>query len=252
MDDEDDDAESNDETIMYSIKDDGTGSSTSPKPMPTALTHIEKIAKRIFRGERAYTRVVLEAGRVETNRDMVHILNQLVVKKLPLVLAKLRAERVKASHRGPEDVFSYNTVTHKTTISLPQDTMLVIPEDLSIQLGLRGKVYLGRRTRADDVTDVNYKNHTVYVYTDIIKKRCGRRHGGTPPPLRGSEKQVSRRYDDLRLSQPCLHPLNTNYLKEVTIYLRDSFGDPIPFDYGEVVAILGLRPIPPGLSGTLV
>ena len=109
--DDDDDAESNDETIMYSIKDDGTGSSTSSKPMPTALTHIEKIAKRVFRGERAYTRVVLEAGRVETNKDLVHILNQLVVKKLPLVLAKLRGERVKASHRGPEDVFSYNTVT---------------------------------------------------------------------------------------------------------------------------------------------
>ena len=52
---DDDDAEDNDETIMYSIKDDGSGASTSPKPMPTALTHIEKIAKRIFRGERAYT-----------------------------------------------------------------------------------------------------------------------------------------------------------------------------------------------------
>ena len=86
-DDDDDNAESNDETIMYSFKDDGTGSSTSPKPMPTALTHIK---------------------------------------------------RVQASHRGPEDLLSYNTLTHKTTISLPQDTMLVIPEDLSIQL--RGKV----------------------------------------------------------------------------------------------------------------
>ena len=128
--DDDDDAESNDETIMYSFKDDRTGSFTSPNPMPTALAHIEKRAKRIFRGERAYTGVVLEAGRAETNRDLVHILNQLVLKKLPLVLAKLRAERVQASHTGPEDVFSYNT--HKTTISLPQDTMLVIPDDLSI------------------------------------------------------------------------------------------------------------------------
>ena len=115
-DDDDDDGESNDETRMYTFKDDGTGSSNSPKPMPTALIHIEKIAKRLFRGERAYTRVVLEAGRPETNRDLVHILNQLVLKKLPIVLAKLRAGRVQASHRGPEDVFTYNTVTHKTTI----------------------------------------------------------------------------------------------------------------------------------------
>ena len=226
MDNEDDDAESNDETIMYSIKDDGTGSSTSPKPMPTALTNIEKIAKRIFRGERAYTRVVLEAGRVETNRDMVHILNQLVVKKQPLVLAKLRAERVKANHRGPEDVFSYNTVTHKTTISLPQDTMLVIPEDLSIQLGLRGKVYLGRRTRADDVTDVNYKNHTVYVYTDIIKSIVV---GDTEAPLLRCTAVKNKSQEDMTtydFPNPVYIPLNTNYLKEVTIYLRDSFGDP--------------------------
>ena len=251
-DDDDDDAESNDETITYSFKDDRTGSSTSPKPMPTALTHIEKIAKRIFRGERAYTRVVLEAGRAEMKRDLVHILNQLVLKKLPLVLAKLRAERVQASHRGPEDVFSYNTVTHKTTISLPQDTMLVIPEDLSIQLGLRGKVYLGRRTRADDVTDVNYKNHTVYLYTDIIKNVVV---GDTEAPLLRCTAVKNKSEEDMTtydFPNPIYIPLNTNYLKEVTIYLRDSFRDPIPFDYGEVVAILGLRPIPPGLSGTLV
>ena len=177
----------------------------------------------------------------------MHILNQLVVKKIPLVLAKLRAERVKAKHRGPEDVFSYNTVTHKTNISLPEDTMLVIPEDLSIQLGLRGKVYLGRRTRADDVTDVNYKNHTVHVYTDIIKN--------TEAPLLRCTAVKNKSQEDMTtydFPNPVYIPLNTNYLKEVTIYLRDSFGDPIPFDYGEVVAILGLRPIPPGLSGTLV
>ena len=89
----DSDDDGNDETVYYSIKDEGSGSSSSSKPLPPALTHIQKIAKKIFRGERSYTRVVLEEGRVESNRELVHQLNQLVIKKLPHVLDKLREER---------------------------------------------------------------------------------------------------------------------------------------------------------------
>ena len=43
---------------------------------------------------------------METNRDLVHILNQLVLRKVPLILAKLRDERALANNKGPEDVFS--------------------------------------------------------------------------------------------------------------------------------------------------
>ena len=220
-----------DETVYYSIKDDGVGSSSSSKPIPPALTHIEKIAKKIFRGERSYTQVVLEAGRVETNRELVHQLNQLVVKKLPHLQEKLREERRRACERGPEDVFSFNTFNQKTAISLPHDYMLVIPEDLSLQLGLRGKVYLGRRTKPEDMTDVNYRNHTVYVYTDIIKNVVV---GNTEAPLlrctgvKNNSEEAMMTYD---FPNPVYVPLNTNYFKEVTIYLRDSFGDPIPFQY---------------------
>ena len=106
---------------------------------------------------------------METNRDLVHILNQLVMRKIPLILSKLRDERVLVNNKEPEDLFSYNTLTNKTTISFPHDTLLVIPEHLSLQLGLSGKVYLGRRTKATEVTDVNFRNHTVYVYTDLIR-----------------------------------------------------------------------------------
>ena len=45
------DIEDDDETIMYSKKDDGTGTSTSKNPLPTALTPIEEIAKKLFKGE---------------------------------------------------------------------------------------------------------------------------------------------------------------------------------------------------------
>lgn len=249
---EEEEEDGSDGTVMYTIKDDGTGSTTSSKPIPSSLMHIEKIAKKIFTGQRAYTRVILEGGRADTNRDLVHQLNQLMAKKLPNVLRDLREERRKAGEKGPEDVFSFNTFNQKTSISLPHDHMLVIPEELSIQLGLRGKLYLGRRTKPMDMTDVNYRNHTVYVYTDIIKNVVV---GDTEAPLlrctgvKNSSEEPMSTYDFLN---PVYIPLNTNYLKEVTMYLRDSFGDPIPFEYGEVVALLGLRPILPGLTGTLV
>ena len=121
-----------------------------------------------------------------------------------------------------------------------------------LQLGLRGKVYLGRRTKPEDMTDVNYRNHTVYVYTDIVKNVVV---GDTEAPLlrcTGVKNNSEEAMTTYNFPNPVYVPLNTNYLKEVTIYLRDSFGDPIPFEYGEVVVLLGLRPIPPGLSGTLV
>ena len=45
------DSEDDDETVMYSMKDDGTGTSTSKNPLPTALTPIKKIAKKLFKGD---------------------------------------------------------------------------------------------------------------------------------------------------------------------------------------------------------
>ena len=225
------------ETVMYSMRDDGTGSSPSTKTLPAALTQIEKIAKELFKGERAYMRVILEGGRVETNRDLVHIRH---AKKLPLILAKLRNERVLANNKGPEDVFSYNTLTHITSVALPRDTLLFIPEHLSLQLGLRGKVYLGRRTKVLEVTDVNFRNHTVYVYTDLIRNVVV---GDTEAPLlrcmavKNQSNEAMTTYD---FANPVFIPLNTTDFKEVTVYLRDSVGQPIPFDYGEVVTLLGL------------
>ena len=59
------DSEDDNETIMYSMIDDGTRTSTSKNPLPTALTPIGKIAKKLFKGEWAYTRLIPEGGRVE-------------------------------------------------------------------------------------------------------------------------------------------------------------------------------------------
>ena len=105
-----------DETTMCTMGDEGEGTPISKEPHPKALSKIEKIAKKLFKG---------------------HLLVQ---KKIPLTLAKLKDERPQANGKGPKDIFSYNPVTLKTTISLPGDTMLVFPEHLSLHLGLKGKV----------------------------------------------------------------------------------------------------------------
>ena len=67
-----------DETVMYTLGDGGIGSSTSSNPLPAALNNIEKIAKKIFKGQRANSCFFVEAGRVESNMELVHLLNQLV------------------------------------------------------------------------------------------------------------------------------------------------------------------------------
>ena len=67
------DSEDDNETVMYSMSE--TGTSTSKNPLPTALTPIEQIAKKLFKGEQPYTRFILEGGRVKTNRELVLILN---------------------------------------------------------------------------------------------------------------------------------------------------------------------------------
>ena len=118
------------ETTMYTMGDGADGSSTSSKPLPKALGNIDKIAKEISKGTRAHSHFIMEGGGVETNRALVHILNQLVQKKIPLMVTKLKEESRQQGEKGPEDIFSHNSVTLKTTISLPRDTMLVILENL--------------------------------------------------------------------------------------------------------------------------
>ena len=66
-------------------------------------------------------------------------------------------------------MFEYDSYTQRTTVNLPVNYMLIIPEDLSYQLGLEGCVYMGPRTKAVRTTDVDYINHIVYIYMDLIQ-----------------------------------------------------------------------------------
>ena len=241
----------NDETVMYTLGDDGRGTTTAHEDLPKELKEIDKIARKLFKGHRAYTHFFMEAGRVDSNNELIEMLNNLMKKKIPLIVSKLKKEKTANGGKGPDVIFSYDNLTMKTTIALPADTMLVIPEFLSLQLGLEGKVHLGRRSRPTMVTDVNFRNHSVYVYTDIVKNTVV---GDTEAPLLRCIS-VKNQSPEAMVTEDFAHltflPMNTSNFQEVTIYLRDSTGQPIPFDYGGVVVVLTLRPFTPGYS-TLV
>ena len=66
-------------------------------------------------------------------------------------------------------MFEYASYTQRTMVNIPANYMLKIPEDLSYQLGMEGHVYMGPWTKGPQTTDFNYRNHSVYICTDLIK-----------------------------------------------------------------------------------
>ena len=122
--------------------------------------------------------------------------------------------------------FDVTRYTQRTTVNIPPNYMLIIPEDLSYQLGMEGRVYMGPRMKAARTTDVNYRNH----------KRA--------PLLRQMAVHPNSSVNMRTVDFPYLiyHPMKHTYFRQVSVYLRDSAAQPIPFEYGEVSVVLSLRP----------
>ena len=217
-----------------------------PRPfglLPDEVKDIEALARREYPQRRDYTQFSIPGGRASGNADFIRQLNRQLEKKQPEIFNRLRAEkRERQAHGiGPEQVFNYDEFTMKTWVALPRHTMLYIPEYLSYQLGLNGRRHLGRRARGEMVTDVDYRNHTVYVYTDIIHD-CA--VGDTQAPLLRSmaiDPQSPLNVQTFSFPNLIFHPLKQSHFKEITVYLRDSTGRPIPFEHGEVSVVLTFR-----------
>ena len=69
---------------------------------------------------------------------------------------------------SPQEMFGYNSYTMKTRVTVPDKCPLIIREDLSNQLSIEGRIYMGPRTKGTQTTNVNNRNHTVYIYSDLI------------------------------------------------------------------------------------
>ena len=129
-----------------------------------SLREVDFMAARFFRKKRGYTKFYMEGGWVEDNEGLIKVLNRTIRENIRSVVRLLSSQRT-----GQQEMFEYDSYTQRTTVNLPVKYMLIIPEDLSYQLCMEGHVYMGPQTKAVQTTDMNYRNHTVYIYTDLIQ-----------------------------------------------------------------------------------
>ena len=67
-------------------------------------------------------------------------------KKIRCVVRLCSSERT-----GQQEMFEYDSYSQRTTVNVPANYMVIIPDDLSYQLGMEGCVYLGPRIKTGAV-----------------------------------------------------------------------------------------------------
>ena len=221
----------------------GTNGLTTPEILTVKtdlnIKELDKLVETFqFRGRREYTVFMLEGVYLKDNVDFIGYLNRIFNRRNPRILAALQ----RSTKNGRVAVFSYSRYTMKCTINLPPDIILKIPDNLGLQLGFGGGIFLTGKTEGEAVVDLKFRAQTVYVYSDIVKhsivgdKRAPLLRVVAINPLQGDTQTVT--------FQPMIYqPVCKATFKEITMYLRDSTGRHIPFERGLVTAVLAFRPI---------
>ena len=247
------DAVATDTESMKQLRYDEVGVFISPVGLTLGLTNAElrlvkheiniKTLDRLvselnFPTRRTYRAFSLPGIYLEDNIALVGYLNRYFSKRNPTVVREL-----KRLFKNPKaQVFSYNRFTMKCTISLPPHVILQLPRNLGLQLGFGGGSFLIGKTEGDAVVDLMFRAQTVYVYTDIVKhsivgdKRAPLLRVVNVNPYLGDTQTVT--------FQPLIYqPLSRSSFRQIAVYLRDSTGQPIPFERGAVTVVLAFRPI---------
>lgn len=133
-------------------------------------------------------------------------------------------------------------------ITLNKGESITIHQDLSQMLGFVRKVFRRRKDSEDDVlliasgksVDLNASLHQIYIYSDIINETLV---GNKFVPLlrivnvRGSfGENIYTAFQDLHYVE-----VKTLTINSIEITLRDDQGNPVPFQYGKVIAKLHFR-----------
>ena len=150
-----------------------------------------------------------------------------------LLLDKLAGENFLLNTKA---VFSYYSLTRRVTINVPRHTCILITQHLAHILGFGEKTHFVATSTGVFIMD---------PFTDAIQERCV---GDMQVPLLrcvAVDRSGKRRGGMQSVSFPHLDyfPLKSKRLDEVSIYLRDRSGQPIPFMRGEVTVTLHVRPI---------
>ena len=184
----------------------------SGEDLKDSLCEVDFVAARFLPEKRGYTKFYMEGGRVENNEGLIKVLNR--------TMRKMMGSVVRLLSSGQQEMFEYDSYTQRTTVNIPANYMLIIPEDLSYQLGMEGRVYMGPRTKAARTTDLNYRNHTVYMYMDLIKDSVmGNKQA---PLLRQMAVHPNSSVNMRTVVFPHLiyHPMKHTCFRQVAVYFR--------------------------------
>ena len=206
------------------------------------ISEVDELMKKGYEGNRTYKILSVEAGVFNRNVLMINYLNKIISNQSPETMGALKTQE-----RNPKArIFTYSEITRKISYILPDDHLLIIPEKLSYQLGMEGNRCLGNEGVAPQVMDIHHNAHTVYVYTDVIKHNIvGDAHA---PLLRTvtidwKDSEGSSMQQTISFSNLHYRPVRGSSFREITMYLRDATGYPVPFERGHVSVVLAFRPV---------
>ena len=203
------------------------------------FVHLKELDKVVsqnhFVKSRKYRIFRMLGGVMKDNQALIDYLNIYFNRTQPTVLAALRA-----LSRGAY-IFSYDKTTMKCTIYLPPTVILKLPPNLSYQLGFGENSFLAGKTQGSYVVDVNYKANAIYVYSDVIESTPV---GDRKVPLLRTITLSGKKKTTQTVSFQHLvyQPVCCSSFRQISIYLRDSTGKPIPFERGHVAVLLAFRP----------
>ena len=215
----------------------------SPEEVQSVIEYLELkpmdrvITAALFGKSRKYRAFRFPSGYTDKSTDLIDRLNTFFNKTQPYIVTALRREVGQAGAR----VFYYDRLKMKCTIHLPANVVLRLPQHLSYQLGFGKRRFVAGTSTGTAVVDLNYKSHTVYIYTDVIEdglvgdRKVPLLRTVTLNPSVGSSETVS--FQHLMYQPVC----RTSF-REITVYLRDNTGQPIPFERGQVTIVLAFRP----------
>ena len=195
----------------------------------------EVVSQNHFVKSRKYRIFRLLGGVMKDNQELIDYLNRYFNRTQPHIVTALRGLTRGAS------IFNYDKFSMKCIIFLPPTIILKLPPNLAYQLGFGENSFVAGKTQGAYVVNVNYKSNTIYVYSDVVENTPV---GDKKVPLLRTITMSSKKKATQTISFQHLvyQPVCCSSFRQISIYLRDITGKPVPFERGHVTVVLAFRP----------
>ena len=148
-------------------------------------------------------------------------------------------------------IFHFNRIKNKVTLDIKAGETLTIPRGLSEVVGFDDQNSLVSFSGQEDTNellhaaaapDLARQTHNIFIYSDIV--RLVMVGNGYAPLLRllPTNEQDRGKYVTKEFIDRYYMPLSSNYIKQITIDVRDDQGSNIRFTGGKVTVVLHFRP----------